>query len=129
VGATASIFSLARLSSVLGSPIALIIASAILILIIVSALLHSGESYSGAPSKMSIAERERVEKQAQDEEDILIEKHLVRIGMSANVCARSWGRPDHINTTITRFGRSEQWVYEDGRYLYMNNGVLTSIQK
>ena len=53
----------------------------------------------------------------------------VRIGMSKqDVLDSSWGEPDHINTTTTRYGVHEQWVYGGGNYLYFENGILTSIQ-
>jgi hypothetical protein len=52
----------------------------------------------------------------------------VRIGMTADqVRKSSWGRPKSINETITSAGRREQWVYGNS-YLYLENGVLTSIQ-
>lgn len=113
------------ISTILGSPVALIIAISVLLFVIVSALLYSdGTSYSGGTTrdKMSIAERERIEQQAQEEEDRLepvIAAGKVLIGMSASQCERAWGKSEHVNTTITRFRRSEQWVYGDGRYLYL----------
>ena len=39
----------------------------------------------------------------------------------------AWGAPDHINTTTGSYGTHEQWVYDD-RYLYFENGTLTSRQ-
>lgn len=52
----------------------------------------------------------------------------VRIGMTkARVLKSNWGKPDHINRTVTRHGEREQWVYGD-QYLYFENGVLTTIQ-
>lgn len=57
-------------------------------------------------------------------------KQGVQIGMTAErVLQSSWGRPDHVNRTITARGAREQWVYPGMRnYLYFENGVLTSIQ-
>jgi len=53
----------------------------------------------------------------------------VRLGMTReDVIASSWGRPEHINTTATRYGTREQWVYGIGNYLYFEDGVLTSVQ-
>jgi hypothetical protein len=51
------------------------------------------------------------------------------IGMTAEEVndGTSWGRPNHINRTITANGISEQWVYGGG-YLYFNNGILTAMQ-
>jgi hypothetical protein len=52
----------------------------------------------------------------------------VSIGMTGEqVRKSSWGKPKSINETITARGKHEQWVYGGG-YLYLENGVLTSIQ-
>lgn len=52
----------------------------------------------------------------------------VSIGMTKEqVLASSWGRPQKANKTHGRFGTHEQWVYGGG-YLYIENGVLTSVQ-
>lgn len=40
-----------------------------------------------------------------------------------------WGRPMRVNTTRTKAGQVEQWVFGDGRYLYFTNDVLTAIQE
>ncbi len=53
----------------------------------------------------------------------------VRIGMTADQVREAWGSPAQINTTTTRQGQSEQWVYGVGQYLYFDNGVLTAIQQ
>jgi hypothetical protein len=39
-----------------------------------------------------------------------------------------WGKPERVNTTTTKNGEEEQWVYYSG-YLYFYNGKLTAIQK
>jgi hypothetical protein len=55
-------------------------------------------------------------------------KRGVEIGMTGSEIRRSsWGNPRQINTTITARSRHEQWVY-GGSYLYLDNGMLTSIQ-
>lgn len=51
----------------------------------------------------------------------------VNIGMTAEMCKLSWGRPKSINETITSGNKTEQWVYSD-KYLYFDNGILTAIQ-
>lgn len=51
----------------------------------------------------------------------------VAIGMSDDMCLLSWGEPNSINETITSGIKSEQWVY-DGKYLYFDNGTLSTIQ-
>jgi hypothetical protein len=53
----------------------------------------------------------------------------VRIGMTKqDVLDSAWGRPEHINRTITSSGVHEQWVYGGRNYLYFTDGVLDSIQ-
>ena len=39
-----------------------------------------------------------------------------------------WGLPQGINRTISAAGEREQWVYGDRRYLYFENGRLTTVQ-
>jgi len=52
----------------------------------------------------------------------------VSIGMKPEQIAKScWGKPIKINETLTSRGNHEQWVYGGG-YLYLDNGVVTSIQ-
>lgn len=52
------------------------------------------------------------------------------IGMSSSQVESSrWGSPDKVNTTVTAGGTSEQWVYRDFGYVYLQNGVVTTIQK
>ena len=55
--------------------------------------------------------------------------HGVRLGMSQQeVLDSNWGRPNQVNSTTTKHGVHEQWVYGQGNYLYFENGVLTAIQ-
>jgi hypothetical protein len=55
-----------------------------------------------------------------------------KIGMTADqVRASSWGEPREVNRTQRRNSTHEQWVYGYGyqhRYLYLDDGVLTTIQ-
>lgn len=52
------------------------------------------------------------------------------IGMTAQeVLDSTWGSPSKINTTKTKHGTHEQWVYSTKRYIYLDNGVVTAIQK
>lgn len=52
----------------------------------------------------------------------------VDIGMTREqVYASCWGRPQTVNETVTARGKHEQFVYAGG-YLYLDNGVITSIQ-
>jgi hypothetical protein len=53
----------------------------------------------------------------------------VRLGMTGEqVVGSSWGKPKSINTTITTRGKHAQWVYGGGQYVYLTDGVVTSIQ-
>jgi len=54
--------------------------------------------------------------------------HRVWIGMTSEMAKYSWGYPKDINSTTTAYGTSQQWVYGSGRYLYFENGILTTIQ-
>jgi hypothetical protein len=52
------------------------------------------------------------------------------IGMTDDMARASMGQPDDINRTVTRYGTSEQWVYNRIRmYLYFEDGILTSWQE
>lgn len=51
------------------------------------------------------------------------------IGMTSLQARLAWGDPDHVNTTITKGSKREQWVYGKNQYLYVHNGVITSIQQ
>jgi hypothetical protein len=52
-----------------------------------------------------------------------------RIGMTAKqVEATCWGKPEHVNRTQTAGVISDQYVYSNGRYVYLHNGIVTSIQ-
>lgn len=55
----------------------------------------------------------------------------VSIGMTQDeVLESSWGKPTHKNKTTTSYGVHEQWVYGKyyPKYLYFDNGILTTIQ-
>ena len=52
----------------------------------------------------------------------------VAVGMKACLVRTAWGEPEDVNRTITALGTSEQWVYGIGRYVYLDDGVVTAIQ-
>lgn len=58
----------------------------------------------------------------------MIQKHQVQIGMTARQCEAAWGRPRDINRTTGSWGVHEQWCYDGYNYLYMEDGILKSIQ-
>lgn len=53
-----------------------------------------------------------------------------KIGMTAEEIRNStWGEPKKINTTIIAYHTTEQWCYSNNRYVYLKDGIVTSIQK
>lgn len=52
------------------------------------------------------------------------------IGMTENeVRASTWGKPKDINKSTYSWGVHEQWVYGNGRYIYFEDGIVTSISE
>lgn len=58
----------------------------------------------------------------------LISERKVQIGMTKAMCEEAWGKPESKNTSSGAWGVHEQWVFSYDRYLYFENGKLTSIQ-
>lgn len=57
-------------------------------------------------------------------------KYDPEIGMStSDILASSWGEPEKKNVTESANKRQEQWVYSNNRYIYFEDGIVTSIQK
>jgi hypothetical protein len=51
------------------------------------------------------------------------------VGMSAaQVVATCWGKPNHINRKESSHGIHEQYVYGDGRFVYLHDGAVTEVQ-
>lgn len=51
------------------------------------------------------------------------------IGMTKDqVLNTSWGKPNRINTTENAWGIHEQWCYSGQRYIYFDDGIVTTIQ-
>jgi hypothetical protein len=51
-----------------------------------------------------------------------------KLGMTASqVAATCWGPPHYINTKIRKAGKYEQYVYGDNKFVYLRNGVVTSV--
>lgn len=58
-----------------------------------------------------------------------VRKQEPKIGMTKTEAENStWGKPKKINKTTTAYGVHEQWVYSGYKYLYFDDGILTSIQ-
>jgi hypothetical protein len=56
-----------------------------------------------------------------------IMRGTISVGMTEAMVRASWGDPEHVKSTITASGRSEQWVY-GSQYVYIENGVVTAMQ-
>jgi hypothetical protein len=52
----------------------------------------------------------------------------LHIGMNMTEAINFFGTPDKINKSVGSWGTHEQWCYKD-RYLYFENGILTSWQE
>jgi hypothetical protein len=51
-----------------------------------------------------------------------------KLGMNAaQVAASCWGPPNYVNTKIRKTGKYEQYVYGDNKFVYLRDGVVTSI--
>jgi hypothetical protein len=63
-------------------------------------------------------------------EDVLqaIKIRRILIGMTADQVVLSWGEPEKKNQTTTASGTSEQWIYPEGQFAYLDNGILTAMQ-
>jgi hypothetical protein len=78
--------------------------------------------------KWLIAERKRAVQESKWEE--IKSKIPPALGMTASeVRDSSWGGPDKINKTTYEFGVHEQWVYSNYRYVYFEDGIVTTIQE
>jgi len=56
------------------------------------------------------------------------DKGAPALGMKpAQVAATCWGRPTSVNTRIRKTGKYEQYVYGDNKFVYLRNGVVTSV--
>ena len=51
----------------------------------------------------------------------------IRIGWTERLVLEAWGEPNDVNTTITRYGRSELWIYGRGTFVYFQNGRVATI--
>lgn len=71
----------------------------------------------------------KLEEEPSQEEPVVIKKEP-SIGMTEEeVRESSWGSPNDINKTTTKYGVREQWVYSNGKYIYFEDGVVTAIQE
>ena len=57
-----------------------------------------------------------------------IQDEKVALGMTKEQVKMSWGEPKSIAQTVTAAGKSEQWVFGSGAYVYFTGGVVSGIQ-
>ena len=51
-----------------------------------------------------------------------------KLGMNAaQVAATCWGPPLYVNTKIRNAGKYVQYVYGDDKFVYLRNGIVTSV--
>ena len=83
-----------------------------------------------AERRAKMSKIERIMEKYGCDEDVAtcISRGQVRIGMTDDQCRAAWGRPRDINRSTGTWGVHEQWCYGSGNYLYMENGILRSIQ-
>jgi hypothetical protein len=62
-------------------------------------------------------------------DSFLVGLHKIGLGMTVEQVRSAWGKPKSINTTITTRGKHEQWVYDSRQFVYLDDGVVTSIQQ
>lgn len=46
---------------------------------------------------------------------------------AAQVAATCWGPPTYVNTKIRQSGNYVQYVYGDNKFVYLRNGIVTSV--
>lgn len=90
--------------------------------------------YRSTKEEKAILRREMVNRHPEWSEEVKesVLEGKVFIDMTKEQVLASWGKPDDINRTVTKFGTHEQWVYNYGiginTYLYLENNVVTSWQ-
>lgn len=59
-----------------------------------------------------------------------ISKEEPQIGMTSEEVKNStWGEPEDINKDTYSWGTKEQWCYPDNKYIYIEDGIVTSISE
>ena len=88
--------------------------------------IYVGQNFSALYEKNNEPTHDYLEELYQTE----ISKLSPSIGMTADEVREStWGEPIKINKTTTEYGVDEQWVYDDYKYIYLEDGIVTAIQE
>ncbi|MEH7687680.1 hypothetical protein V7192_18790, partial [Bacillus safensis] len=75
----------------------------------------------------NIKESEKVERSTAIEERTNNPQN-VSVGMTKEeVLIEGWGKPEKVKTTQTADQTLEQWIYKGNKYLYFENGILSTI--
>ncbi|WP_026948091.1 hypothetical protein [Algoriphagus marincola] len=72
--------------------------------------------------------RDRFQKKYGKEVGEKVAKKLIWIGMTEEMLLDSWGEPEDINKTVTRYSISKQYVYGLGQYVYVVDGKVEAWQ-
>lgn len=84
---------------------------------------HRSQSFISEAQAEFLVEQKRVK----DEQE---KKSVPYIGMSADELKKSsWGTPRDINKTTYAWGVYEQWCYSGFRYVYLEDGIVVTIQE
>lgn len=99
--------------------------------------IYSKEQKNRAYASKKLAQQK--ESNAKQQRDEIIQKyrsqsqdifnHKVKLGWTQEMCAYSWGNPSQVHKTTSVNIMREQWVYGTTKYLYFDNGILTTIQE
>lgn len=88
--------------------------------------------YSSLRYEEIIAEvdAEEAEENAEKKEKLEQELSVPEVGMTAEeVESTGWGKPDKINKDTYEWGTKEQWVYDGRGYVYLEDGIVTSVSE
>ncbi|MAZ89899.1 MAG: hypothetical protein CL693_19865 [Cellvibrionaceae bacterium] len=55
-----------------------------------------------------------------------IRNETIAVGLDLKSAALALGPPMRVNESVGRSGKQTQWVYPGNRYVYLENGVVTS---
>lgn len=65
-----------------------------------------------------------------DKSESKTSKYAPKIHMTDHeVLDSTWGKPVEVKRTTTEYGVREQWIYSNGKYLYFEEGSLTTMQE
>jgi hypothetical protein len=95
-----------------------------------SVVFTSREYYSSEESAIIAKQEREGETAAYNEENDTLKESNPKIGMTADEVKKcAWGYPDEINKDTYSWGVKEQWVYDDYGYVYLEDGVVTSVSE